>query len=143
MSNDRNVFAVRSGSVSRVGFENPRNPRQGFGYRIYVRALDGSVDIYAHMDPASITLAVDDTVSAGQRIGMYAYPPNGSATAAHLHFERRNSNGHSVPPGNISPLSPGARITSGYGVRTHPVTGRQATHHGGIDFVGPAVESSR
>ena len=138
MARDRRVFVVRTGRVGRVGYENPRNPRQGFGYRLYVKASDSSVDIYAHMDMNSIVVAEGDDVVAGQYLGLYADPPNGTATAAHLHFERRDARGVSVNPGEVSPLGPRGQETSRFGPRRHPVTGRLGSH-GGKDFIGPEV----
>ena len=138
MARDRSVFIVRTGRVSRVGYENPRNPRQGFGYRIYVQAPDRSVDIYAHMDMNSIVVAEGDYVVAGQYLGLYADPPNGTATAAHLHFERRDASGVSINPGEVNPLGPGGQETSRFGPRRHPVTGRLGSH-GGKDFIGSEV----
>jgi RHS repeat-associated protein len=125
------INAVRAGTVSRVGWENPNNHAQGFGYRIYITTDDGSVDIYAHMDP-STTPCEGTQVQAGDYVGDYATPTNGHSSGPHLHYERRDAQGHSVNPGNVEPI-PGGTVTTPYGQvdRMHP------HGHNGIDFVNP------
>jgi murein DD-endopeptidase MepM/ murein hydrolase activator NlpD len=135
---DRSVFAISDGLVGRVGWENPANQAQGFGYRVYVEGAGGSSDIYAHLSPASVSVATGDRVIAGQRIGEYASPANGTATAPHLHVERRDARGNSIEidwAATRQPVSPTGRNTSPFGNRTHPVTGQHRLH-GGYDFVG-------
>jgi RHS repeat-associated protein len=124
--------AVRAGTVTRVGWENPQDHSQGFGWRIYITADDGSSDIYAHMDPDTTQCSQGDQVAAGDYIGEYADPTNGHSTGPHLHFERRNANGNPVDPGDVEPI-PGGIVTTPYGQRdaAHPRS------HRGVDFVNP------
>jgi RHS repeat-associated protein len=126
------VNAVRSGTVTRVGWQNPNNHNQGFGWRVYVTAADNSNDIYAHMDPQT-TPELNAQIQAGDCVGEYANPTNGHSTGPHLHFERRNSDNQQIDPGNVEPI-PGGDITTPYGQidPSHPAPG----HHG-IDFVNP------
>lgn len=133
------VNAARAGTVTRGGWENPNNQAQGFGYRIYITNPDGTSDIYAHMDPTTCPV-VGTIVQAGDYVGDYTTPNdnvNGHAHGAHLHYERRDANGHSIDPGNAQPI-PGGRVTTPFGVNdgTHP----QGTHpngHRGLDVVDP------
>jgi murein DD-endopeptidase MepM/ murein hydrolase activator NlpD len=135
------VFAVDEGVVERVGWENPNDqsgPKSGFGFRISLRIEGGYLDIYAHMDPSTVSLSVGDSVRAGEYIGMYADPKNGTASGPHLHFERRDKAGNSVPVDwkTVTPPIPEGIITSDYGRRFHPVH-RTWKLHGGTDWIGP------
>lgn len=134
---DRSVFADQGGWVSVVGWENPNNQRQGYGYRIYIDTAFGQ-DRYAHMDPLTITVSVGDAVTSGQYLGTYADPPNGIASGPHLHFERRDAAGNPVNPGNVNVVAPGGVRTSGFGPRWHPVFKRNRNHNG-VDYVGPLI----
>jgi RHS repeat-associated protein len=140
------VFAVVGGVVERVGWQDPKHqtgPNSGFGFRVYISIGDGVSDIYAHMDPSTVSVGVGERVAQGQYIGMYADPSNGMATGPHLHFERRDRSGSSIEIdwSNILQLTPisGAHLTSGFGIRVHPVLGTKKLH-GGYDFVGPGIE---
>jgi murein DD-endopeptidase MepM/ murein hydrolase activator NlpD len=133
---DRSVHAAEAGTVSRVGWENPRNHRQGYGYRIYVRTASGE-ERYAHMEPSSVIVTEGSTVEAGDYLGRYGDPPTGNVSGPHVHFERRNSAGAPINPGDLD-ITPGGRRTSGFGPRPAPVPGA-STLHKGVDYVGPAV----
>jgi hypothetical protein len=59
-----------------------------------------------------------------------------SANLASLLRIHQGCQGTSAPaPGRLSSPLPGARVTSGYGWRTHPIYGRRQ-FHGGIDLAG-------
>jgi uncharacterized protein RhaS with RHS repeats len=123
------VNAVREGKVTRAGWENPKDRSQGFGYRIYITTENGENDIYAHMDP-NTTPKKGTKVCKGDYIGEYADPTNGRSTGPHLHYERRNTNGIPIDPGNVEPV-PNGRITTPFGQLDplHP------HGHRGIDIV--------
>lgn len=105
--------ALRAGTVTRAGWENPQNHSQGFGWRIYITTPEGENDIYAHMDPTT-TPCVGTQVQVGDYVGAYANPTNGFSNGPHLHFERHDVNGNPINPGNVDPI-PGGRITTPYG----------------------------
>jgi murein DD-endopeptidase MepM/ murein hydrolase activator NlpD len=132
---DRNVFAVRGGIVSRVGWENPDDHRQGFGYRIWLRAPDGSEEVYAHMEPGSIRYRVGEQVLPGIHVGRYGDPSNGSSSGPHLHYGVRDATGKWVDPGDAMPVF-GGEVHSPWGMRRHPISGLEAMHHG-RDIRGP------
>jgi RHS repeat-associated protein len=123
------VQAVRAGEVTRAGWENPNDHTQGFGWRVYITAADGTSDIYAHMDP-NTTPEVGEQIAAGACVGEYANPTNGHSTGPHLHYERRDANGNPINPGNVNPI-PGGRITTPY----RQVDPLHPGGHNGIDFV--------
>jgi RHS repeat-associated protein len=126
------VNATRGGTVSRAGWQNPNNQNAGLGWRVTITAPDGSYDQYGHMDP-NTTPAVGTPVSAGDYIGDYADPTNGSSTGPHVHHERRDREGNIINPGNDSPI-PGGRRTSGYG----EIDSAHPTPHQGNDWVNPS-----
>ena len=129
------VECVKDGKVTRVGWENPNDHKQGFGWRVYVTTADGN-DIYAHMDPQT-TPEKDTWVHTGDNMGDYANPTNGKSDAPHLHFERKDATGRSIDPGNAAPI-PNGRVTSPYGDRGPSHSGpRYPNGHPGVDIVNP------
>ena len=83
------------------------------------------------MDP-STTPAVGSTVRQGDYVGDYASPTNGRSSGPHLHYERRNSLGEIINPGNVIPI-PGGRVTTPW----EQIDGMHPTPHQGIDMVNP------
>lgn len=81
----KNIYATVSGRVSRAGWENPGNHKQGFGR--YVR-IDCTVDgesccaYYGHL--SRVLVRVGDTVTAGQLIGVEGN--TGHSTGSHCHY---------------------------------------------------------
>jgi murein DD-endopeptidase MepM/ murein hydrolase activator NlpD len=127
---------VASGIVIAVGWQNKKNHKVGFGFRVRVSIAGGFTDIYAHLDPASVSVEVGGKVTAGQVLGRYAVPANGSASGHHLHFQRDDRNGNAVELdwGQNSFPVPGGTMTSTFGYRNHPVTGGRKLHEG-YDFI--------
>lgn len=74
------VVASAGGRVTRAGHAGP------YG-RLVVVDHGGMSTYYAHL--SSVSVAVGDTVEAGQRLG--AVGATGNATGPHLHFEVRSS----------------------------------------------------
>lgn len=81
----KRVYATVSGKVSRAGWENPNDHRQGFGR--YVR-IDCVVDgqkccaYYGHL--SRIAVQVGDVVQAGDPIGTEG--STGRSTGSHVHY---------------------------------------------------------
>lgn len=81
----KRVYATVSGTVSRAGWENPNNHRQGFGR--YVR-IDCKVDgvpycaYYGHL--SRVAVQVGDVVKAGDPIGTEG--STGRSTGSHVHY---------------------------------------------------------
>lgn len=81
----KNIYATVSGKVSRAGWENPGNHKQGFGQ--YVR-IDCTADgaaccaYYGHL--SQVLVHVGDTVQIGQHIGVEGN--TGRSTGSHLHY---------------------------------------------------------
>lgn len=81
----KNIYATVSGKVSRAGWENPVNHKQGFGR--YVR-IDCTVDgvaccaYYGHL--SKVLVNVGDIVQVGQLIGVEGN--TGRSTGSHLHY---------------------------------------------------------
>ena len=88
------IYAVADGVVKTVSYDSSR----GNYVEIEHHMEDGSVydSLYLHQNDGGITVAVGQTVTAGEQIG--AVGSTGSSTGAHLHFEVRDSSGSSLPP---------------------------------------------
>jgi RHS repeat-associated protein len=131
------VLAVSDGVVSDIGWQNPKDFDQGFGYRLKIETIDGKqVWTYAHMGPDSIQVYPGQLVLKNEYIGNYAVPANGNATGPHLHLELRNKDGTPVlNQGNVNPV-PGGQMTSGIQPNRVITTnnGPQTRPHNGTDW---------
>ena len=125
------AVACYGGTVVRAGWQNPSDHGYGLGFRITIQGSDGNYEQYGHMDP-STTPAVGSTVRQGDYVGDYASPTNGRSSGPHLHYERRNSLGEIINPGNVIPI-PGGRVTTPW----EQIDGMHPTPHQGIDMVNP------
>lgn len=85
---------------------------RGLGNTVIIRHADGLFTGYGHMKRGSITVAVGDTVTAGQEIGMIGL--SGLSEFPHLHFEVRQNN--TV----VDPFT-GAGAETGCGVPVQPL----------------------
>ena len=136
---DRSAFAAETGMVETMGWENPNDQKQGYGYRIKLRAdVDSSLFVYAHIDPSSVTVTKGLGVVKGDFIARYADPTNGGATGPHLHFEWWSSKGVRQDPAQyLSTVMPGFTVRDTIRFRTvHPVLGTGRWHNG-YDLIGP------
>jgi murein DD-endopeptidase MepM/ murein hydrolase activator NlpD len=90
------VLAARDGVVMQVedDFEGAGLDLEKFASRAnHVRVLhaDGTMAVYAHLQPESVTLAPGQRVRAGQRLG--ASGNTGFSTGPHLHFALQRNRG--------------------------------------------------
>jgi murein DD-endopeptidase MepM/ murein hydrolase activator NlpD len=138
--------------IAVVGWENPLDHGQGYGFRIRVQGDDGQTYTYGHTDPASSQVQVGDRVTQGQYLGDYGDPTNGRSDGPHTHLEVRDpslplqreyknyirnsrSMGALVKPDRyIGTVMPGARISSPFGTRT--LNGK-VEFHPGVDIEAP------
>lgn len=79
------VRAARAGVAVVCGWQNPGNPSEGFGLRVWVDNGGGSFSCYAHL--SRIDVAAGDRVEAGAAIGLSGN--TGRTTGPHLHYEER------------------------------------------------------
>lgn len=89
-SGKRDVRAVADAKVVMVSETCKKNVTErskNFGNYIVLQLSDGSIAIYAHLSPGSITVKKNQTVKAGTKIALYGM--TGYALGYHLHFEMR------------------------------------------------------
>lgn len=106
------VVAAREGVVMQVedDFEGAGLDREKFGPRAnHVRVLhaDGTMAVYAHLHPESVTVAAGQRVRRGQRLG--ASGNTGFSSGPHLHFALQVNRGMelvSIPFSLIGPNGP-------------------------------------
>jgi uncharacterized protein RhaS with RHS repeats len=125
-SNEHKVYAVDPGVVRVVGWQKPGDHKAGAGYRIQIQEVKDKTRIYGHLDPNSIVVKVNESVSDRQYLGKYADPTNGHSNGPHVHDQLMDFGSgfrRDVDPGRESPLGgDGGRITTPFGVRDsmHP-----------------------
>ncbi|WP_425478226.1 M23 family metallopeptidase [Pseudoxanthomonas winnipegensis] len=104
------ILAARAGVVLQVqdGFEHGGPQREALrGRSNFIRILhaDGSMALYAHLQPEGILVRPGESVAAGQRIGLSGN--TGFSSAPHLHFVVQINAGMrlvSVPARLVGPL---------------------------------------
>jgi hypothetical protein len=132
------VYAVESGVVTRIGWENPNDQGAGFGFRIYIQSVDSaSTWIYAHMDPSIGDRVYEGLlISKGEEIGRYGKPANGNTSGPHLHLELRDARGRPIEQPAVEPI-PGGRMTSPQNPNRTVCTnnGCKTSPHNGTDWV--------
>lgn len=80
------VVASVTGRIVRAGWENPANPKQGFGLRVWQKDVERDIFIaYAHLN--QLAVAEGDEITAGTRIGLSGN--TGASSGPHLHHEAR------------------------------------------------------
>lgn len=81
----KDVYATVSGTVSRAGWENPTNCKQGFGQYVRIDCKIGGMKCCAYYGHLSkIGVKVGDTVAAGDLIGIEGN--TGHSTGSHVHY---------------------------------------------------------
>jgi murein DD-endopeptidase MepM/ murein hydrolase activator NlpD len=99
------VFASNSGVIVAARWENPNNPKQGYGQFVQIKHEDGTQTVYAHL--SSIGVRQGDKVEKGIQIAKTGN--TGSSTGPHLHYELIK-NGVKVNPGSqvaLAAVTPG------------------------------------
>ena len=99
------VFASNSGVVVAARWENPNNPKQGYGQFVQIKHEDGTQTVYAHL--SQIGVRQGDKVEKGIQIAKTGN--TGSSTGPHLHYELIK-NGVKVNPGSqvaLAAVTPG------------------------------------
>jgi murein DD-endopeptidase MepM/ murein hydrolase activator NlpD len=83
------VRAAHAGMVTRAGWENPSDPSQGYGLRVY---LQGEIHLTRYCHLKEILVEPGDTLNPGDLIGLAGRTGNilrDAAIPTHLHFEVR------------------------------------------------------
>ena len=75
----------------------------GFGNFVKLQHADGRVSFYAHMKEGSVSVALNQWVVCGEKLGEMG--SSGYSTGPHVHFEVRDASGESLDPfsGECSP----------------------------------------
>ncbi|MBT2668639.1 lysozyme family protein [Bacillus sp. ISL-4] len=87
------IYSTKEGKVTKAGWQDPGNPKAGYGQRVTIQHGSNLETLYAHL--SAINVKAGQTVKAGQQIG--ACGTTGSSTGNHLHFEIA-LNGKKVDP---------------------------------------------
>lgn len=96
------VLAAKSGTVIiSKALTNSSGGYRSYGEYIVINHGDGTLSLYAHMQPGSRRVEVGDYVSQGEQIGNVG--TTGNSTGYHLHFEVRLSSGAIVNPTQYLP----------------------------------------
>lgn len=84
----KEVHSTINGIVEKAGWENPQNPKQGFGLYVRIRK-EGSIDKYyfGHLSKLSVTSG--QTVKIGDVIGIEG--STGNSTGSHCHYCARGN----------------------------------------------------
>jgi murein DD-endopeptidase MepM/ murein hydrolase activator NlpD len=104
------VRAMASGAIERVGVdERPMpiadyrsgKPTKGLGSYVVLRHRDGSRSTYAHLQPGSVSVQLDQLVSIGQVMAMSG--DSGGSIAPHLHVAYAPGGGLYANPSAVDP----------------------------------------
>jgi murein DD-endopeptidase MepM/ murein hydrolase activator NlpD len=95
------IYAVKAGTVvTSTALKYSNGNYKSYGEYIVIDHHDGTMTLYAHMQPGSRAVGVNQSVYQGQQIGSVGQ--TGNATGNHLHFEVR-INGKPVNPTSYLP----------------------------------------
>ncbi|MES2677874.1 MAG: peptidoglycan DD-metalloendopeptidase family protein [Pseudomonadota bacterium] len=93
------IYAVRTGTITQIGLQDPSNSSVGLGQRITIDYADDLYDgRYGHLSEFALNPATglifkkDDKVEAGQLIGYVG--STGRSTGPHLHYEESYFDSH-------------------------------------------------
>ncbi len=81
------ITSVSGGVVTHVGWDNPANHSEGYGYYITVRD-NTNLYLYGHLQVGSVTVAEGETITPGRRIA--GVGNTGHSTGPHLHLGIKN-----------------------------------------------------
>lgn len=110
------VVAIADGTVTRVGWQNPNNSKEGYGKRIYINHGNGVESRYAHLNDFMVKNG--DQVKQGQVI---AHSDNtGHSTGPHLHFEIRFNGAAKNPVDYVSSNNTAGQKTQIESAATQP-----------------------
>lgn len=95
------IYAVKAGTVvTSTALKYSNGKYKSYGEYVVIDHHDGTMTLYAHMQPGSRTVSLNQSVYQGQQIGSVGQ--TGRATGNHLHFEVR-INGKPVNPTSYLP----------------------------------------
>lgn len=95
------IVAAVTGTIDVAGWENSKQPKQGFGIRVrqyLVHEGRACLVFYAHLSEVSVKQG--EEVVAGTRIGLSG--DSGASSGPHMHFEVRPTGGQGIEPEFIS-----------------------------------------
>lgn len=96
------VLAAKSGTVSiSKALKRSNGTYKSYGEYIVINHGDGTLTLYAHMQPGSRKVQKGQWVNQGQQIGNVG--TTGNSTGPHLHFEVRSASGGYLNPTNYLP----------------------------------------
>ena len=84
----KEVHSTVNGVVEKAGWENPDNPRQGFGLYVRIRKAD-SIDKYYYGHLSKLSVTAGQTVKIGDVIGIEG--STGNSTGSHCHYCARGN----------------------------------------------------
>jgi murein DD-endopeptidase MepM/ murein hydrolase activator NlpD len=92
------VQSTGRGVVLRAGWQNDKNPKEGFGRRVVIDHGRGVYSYYGHL--SEISVKKGDSITRGTAIGKSGN--TGSSSGPHLHYEERQDKGatHRAPTFN-------------------------------------------
>lgn len=79
----KEIYSTVNGTVERAGWENPSDPKQGFGLYIRIKQ-DGSADRYYFGHLSKVNVKLGQTVKQGDLIGIEGN--TGYSTGSHCHY---------------------------------------------------------
>lgn len=84
----KEVHSTVNGLVEKAGWENPQNPKQGFGLYVRIRK-EGSIDKYYFGHLSKLSVSSGQTVRIGDVIGIEG--STGNSTGSHCHYCARGN----------------------------------------------------
>ena len=84
----KEVHSTVNGVVEKAGWENPKDPKQGFGLYVRIRK-EGSIDKYYFGHLSKLTVSSGQTVKIGDVIGIEG--STGNSTGSHCHYCARGN----------------------------------------------------